>query len=266
MEVQYLIYDCGMHQGCIDHDNCYDQCNLEYGCGTWSAAVCRHAWTIDALLAVTQPNWWCDQKAIAEHGPIYPPLWMEGYGPQPMRETFEYQDMDYGKQKSLERCPLEESDTPPLDEGDAAIPVGTYEGTTDFIQFLELLFIQGGSISTNEVTINVAEDGTVSGSMAIFYTSGTYVQEDTDCTDIWEVSINGSFSGQLTGSRGTIDSTQYWTCSTIGTCSTEGECDVEPAIFQIEINVSGDQMTGKSLPLPEDPDGQFIWTLSATKQ
>ncbi len=95
MMVQYLIYDCGLNQGCIDHDNCYDQCNVQYGCDTWSAAVCRDAWTIDSVLAITQPDWWCDEKAIAEHGPIYPILWMEGYGPQPMRETFEYLDEEY---------------------------------------------------------------------------------------------------------------------------------------------------------------------------
>ncbi|MBN1314705.1 MAG: hypothetical protein JXA42_04535 [Anaerolineales bacterium] len=95
MMVQYLIYDCGLHQGCIDHDNCYDQCNAQLGCNTWSAAVCRHAWTIDTVLAIAHPDWWCDEKAIAEHGPIYPVLWMEGYGPQPMRETFEYLDEEY---------------------------------------------------------------------------------------------------------------------------------------------------------------------------
>jgi hypothetical protein len=265
MEFKYQIYDCGLHQGCIDHDNCYDQCNAEYGCDTWSAAVCRHAWTIDTVLMISQPNWWCDQKAIAEYGPIYPPLWMEGYGPQPMRETFEYLDEDYGKQKNLDRCPLDESDSPITDDEETTIPVGTYIGTTDYDKVWELFYTAGGSASKNEVVITVAEDGTVSGSLSLIFTSGTFTHEDNGCTEIWNLNITGSFIGQLTGMHGTIDSEEYHTCSTTGTCSTEGSCGEEPLIRQIDIQVSGDQMTGITLPHPEDPDGFFTWSFHASK-
>ncbi len=33
---------CGSHQGCRDHDQCYDDCNEHYGCGTVSSFLCMH--------------------------------------------------------------------------------------------------------------------------------------------------------------------------------------------------------------------------------
>jgi hypothetical protein len=266
MVVQYLIYECGMHQGCIDHDNCYDRCNEEYGCDSWAATACRHLWTLDPTTAISLPHWWCDQKAVTEHGPIYPPLWMEGYGPQPMQETFEYFDEEYGKQQDLEKCPLDsdEAESPPADEGER-IPVGTYVGTTDYPQFLAKI-LSPGQYSTNEAIIHIAEDGTVTGSFSIYYIGDTFVREDNGCVKHWEAEISGSFSGQLTGNHGTITSTEKWSCVLFADCSDTGECDEGPIIRQIEIRVSGDHMTGDTLPHPEDPDGLMNWTLNATKE
>ena len=109
MEIRYLIYDCGMHQGCIDHDQCYDQCNEKYGCG-WLAAFCRHAHTLDLTTLMTSPLY-CDQKAIGIYGLVDAGLWSQGYGPQPLRETFEYLDDTYKAQQALDKCPLGESDS-----------------------------------------------------------------------------------------------------------------------------------------------------------
>jgi len=266
MEIRYLIYDCGLHQGCIDHDNCYDQCNEEYGCGTWLAAYCRHLWVADPIILFNHPNWYCDQKAVAEHGVIDPPLWSRGYGPQPMRETFEYMDDEYGKQQNLDKCPLEEPVSPTPDDKDGSIPVGTYEGTTDYPQVLEMVYYNPGQCVTNNVILNVADDGTVTGSLSVFYKSGTFYRKDDDCTSYWEVDINGSFTGQLTGDQGTIELTENWSCELIATCSDTGQCDQEPFHRQINIQISDNRMIGTTLPHPDDPDGITTWTFNATMQ
>jgi hypothetical protein len=102
-----FIYDCGVHQGCIDHDACYDECNRTYGCDTWAAAICRHGqWTGAALVF---ENGYCDQRAIEQYGLAIASAWAYGYGPQPMREIFEYTDLNFQKVQHLEKCPVEQS-------------------------------------------------------------------------------------------------------------------------------------------------------------
>lgn len=84
-------YECGMHQGCIEHDDCYDSCNQRLGCDTWAAAHCRHSWEGNLTnFLFSDSN--CDQQAIALEGFGNPILWMYGYGPQPIRKTFQYID------------------------------------------------------------------------------------------------------------------------------------------------------------------------------
>lgn len=41
-EEQWKTYDCGIHPGCIFHDQCYDDCNAGRGCWSLRAAWCRH--------------------------------------------------------------------------------------------------------------------------------------------------------------------------------------------------------------------------------
>jgi hypothetical protein len=267
MVTQYLIYDCGMHQGCIDHDNCYDYCNETYGCNTWRAGICRHDWSpLGEVVSVETFNWYCDQRAISEHGAVNPPLWAKGFGPQPMRETFEYLDESYERRLNPEECPVEDEDFeyPPEGEGEQ-IPVGTYVGTTDYPQYIAKIF-NPGQFSTNEVIIHVAEDGTVTGSFSIYYIGDTFVREDNGCVKHWEAEISGSFSGQLLGNHGTITSTENWSCTLYADCSDTGECDEGSITRQIEVRISGNQMTGTTLPHPEDADGLWIWTFNATKE
>jgi hypothetical protein len=116
MEIRTLIYDCGMHPGCIEHDQCYDQCNEQFGCG-WAAAFCRHAQTTDLATLMSSPMY-CDQKAIGIYGVVDAALWSQGYGPQPLRETFEYPDDTYEAQPALDKCPLVDSDSPKPEEGE----------------------------------------------------------------------------------------------------------------------------------------------------
>ncbi len=106
MVTQVIRYTCGMHQGCIDHDACYDACNEEYGCSTWSASFCRHGQLQGAT--ATFQGAYCDQRAIEEHGYSSSLLWMRGYGDQPMTETFEYTDTDFESYEDTDLCPVDE--------------------------------------------------------------------------------------------------------------------------------------------------------------
>jgi hypothetical protein len=100
-------FNCGLHQGCIDHDACYDQCNGTFGCGTWEAAYCRHgrSATLATYLADTL-IWgysWCDEAAVGRWGFLDSAGWVRGYGPQPIRQDFEYTG---GSLYAPERCPI----------------------------------------------------------------------------------------------------------------------------------------------------------------
>jgi hypothetical protein len=43
-----LTHTCGTAPGCQEHDDCYDTCHAQLGCGTWDAAYCRRGCDIDA--------------------------------------------------------------------------------------------------------------------------------------------------------------------------------------------------------------------------
>ena len=102
-ETKILIYDCGLHKGCIEHDACYDRCNVAFGCNSWGATACRHNWRGDFFGNPMQEN--CDQQAMIVEGFGNPILWMYGFGPKSSRETFEYTDKEYQKQYNPEKCP-----------------------------------------------------------------------------------------------------------------------------------------------------------------
>lgn len=61
-----LEHICGTAAGCQLHDDCYDTCNSQLGCGSWDAAVCRRG---------------CDVEAIDIHGFENCQAWAMGLGP-----------------------------------------------------------------------------------------------------------------------------------------------------------------------------------------
>lgn len=272
MEIRYLSYDCGLHQGCIDHDNCYDQCNEEYGCGTWLAAYCRHLWVADPIILFNHPNWYCDQKAIAEHGVIDPPLWSRGYGPQPMRETFEYMDVEYGQQQNLDNCPLEEPVSPTLDDedGDATtttedkdgtIPVGTYVGVTNIPSqfFDETDFV----VEKNEIILIVEEDGTTHGEKTLIY-SYTRIGIDDAIVNLcgeWTGPIEGKltdFDGELTWIL-----TYHFVSSGPGIDNPQDRTDSREIPYVI--HVSGEILSASLKGEQAEPD-KDIFSFELTKQ
>ena len=101
------VYDCGLHEGCIEHDLCYDACNVFLGCETWLAALCRHGWNFPS---VTGEVSMCDETAIINYGPVDPVLWARGYGPQPSREFFVYPNETLEKTGNLIMCPVDDAD------------------------------------------------------------------------------------------------------------------------------------------------------------
>jgi hypothetical protein len=162
----------------------------------------------------------------------------------------------------------EPSPTPEEEAKEGEIPVGTYKGTTIYPSFLDsLLAVESGTTSTDEVVINVAEDGTVTGSLVVDYTSDTHHAENDDgpCTVVWHCDIEGSFSGQLSGPSGTIEVTETWNTyiTQTGTCL---EVDEEPYVstLEVDVEVSGDQMTGSALLYQEAEEAEEYFT--ATKQ
>jgi hypothetical protein len=69
------VYNCGTHDGCRQHDDCYDLCN-DGRCGTWTAVTCRRG---------------CDADAFRQY-PVEGPSWVGGHGPFDGRLDFEYPD------------------------------------------------------------------------------------------------------------------------------------------------------------------------------
>ena len=102
MEVKYKIYECGVYDACIDHDACYDDCNFEYGCDSWGASFCMRGV--------------CDAAVIAQYGVSDGTLWAYGFGLQTDQESYEYLDESFEKQLNLDQCPLEDLESPTIDE------------------------------------------------------------------------------------------------------------------------------------------------------
>ncbi len=144
----------------------------------------------------------------------------------------------------------------------AAIPADTYLGTTNWLQAADPSW-GPERYSKNELLINVAVDGTVSGSYTVNYAYGGYNEHD-DCSWRWEYDIRGVFSGQLLEAQGIIDVAETFSTEIYTDCPTRGSGYSIPINRQMDVQISGDQMTGTTRRIPEDD--KLIWSFSATKQ
>lgn len=125
-QISYLhIYDCGLHPACIKHDQCYDDCNQRYGCGSFRAAHCRHGGWNDGMNL--PENYYCDKHTVHEERISNVKDWVDGFGPQPIRQVFVYTDEKLGFLDDLENCPLPLK--APVSEQTPEIPIFQYEGT-----------------------------------------------------------------------------------------------------------------------------------------
>ena len=245
---RYLIYDCGLHEGCIEHDACYDTCNQTYGCDSWLATACMHDFIRNTNFAASDINFYCDQKAILHYGLDNTYNWAYGEGPQPVREVFEYRDEAYGLQRNFRKCNIEE---PTERSGpDKDVPAGVYNGAVK----VEGWFLVKERQPITEVILNsvrfvVAEDSTVSGSLTLIY-DAEFVTQRGNVVEINEV-YEGTFSGQLTGASGTVDIVLVNKTAGSGT---DGSFSGEDTLdFVAEIQVAGNTLTGSVGPNPGDP-------------
>lgn len=105
-------YTCGVHPACIAHDECYDKCNQQLGCGTWDAAYCRHGGYSD-LSGTVEPllneqfgtQFFCDKITIADESLSDVRGWVKGAGPQPLSQVYEYTDEIVKDNVDLKKCP-----------------------------------------------------------------------------------------------------------------------------------------------------------------
>lgn len=128
MVYQVTRYDCGLHPACIKHDACYDKCNTDFPCDSWAAAYCRHggyhvlANPIQAQLEYIYGYLFCDATTLSEEDGLDVIRWVDGYGPQPTRQVFEYADREYGTRHDPAKCPLPEPKKLPEDQPQVSEP------------------------------------------------------------------------------------------------------------------------------------------------
>jgi hypothetical protein len=134
----------------------------------------------------------------------------------------------------------------------------------------DVIGFSSGQYPKNEISIRVADDGTVSGSYLMSYIGdpSTYDLDEGACTEQWDMDINGTFSGKLTGSQGTIKLVEDWVCTANSYCWDDvdpNSCPMdEPFSREFEILINDDTMSGTTVPWPGDDP--FMWEFSAVKQ
>jgi hypothetical protein len=163
-----------------------------------------------------------------------------------------------------------EENTPDADESEGA---GSFSGVyVGISNYPEVLHNMGwfepdeGEYTFHEVTIDVAEDGTVSGSYILEfmgYEDPDYVYFGTPCPGHAEATITGVFHGQLTDNNRIISSTESWRCDLLFACDPIDVC-TNDFLREFKVEVYGDSMTGTTLPLSGDEP--FIWSFSAEKR
>ncbi len=256
MEVKYKIYECGIHQACIDHDACYDDCNFEYGCDTWGASFCMRGL--------------CDAETVAIHGVSMGTIWAYGFGSQPEQDSYEYLDESFEKQLNLEKCPAaaEASSAGEGDgqvdqegvenEGETSIPTGTYKGIMTDTELatggmLGEWKVQG-TVESNEIIIIIAEDGSVTGSFSYIKKGNIALSDESHgvtCTSSNDHFYVGEPTGQLTNITGRIVFEIKRTvvgylsegCST-GATERSTETDIKQ---HFEIEIKDGVMTGRNI-------------------
>lgn len=193
-KISYIyIYDCGLHPACIKHDQCYDDCNQQYGCGTFKASHCRHGGWADG---VNLPeNYYCDKHTVNEESLSNVRGWVDGFGPQPNRQVFVYTDEKIAYVDDLENCPLPAAPPEPVVEPSATEEekplVLIYEGVVSKAEGQKL------DVLDSQVLIEVSGE-MVTVEIEITFSAAVKWQQNQDlCT----ATMNRVYSGQ--GLQGT---------------------------------------------------------------
>lgn len=267
------VYECGTHQACIEHDACYDDCNRRHGCGTFAAAVCRHAGVLDpttAMAALFGLNISCDRKVLNTYPYGDVEDWYLGYGPQPNMQTYEYHLKEYRYVEDPINCPkkqAEEPIIPPEEEvepmADVPVvpnPVSKFKGETGMRLVYDPI-----EIREDQFEITVDNEGSLSGLFTFDYITNVneHVLDDGDvCTTQYHFATTITISGQLVDNKGTVTADFVPTiCEHIGTCSANIGCPGGQS--EVYIEIINDKLDGQWM-FDEFPD--FTVPFSGTKQ
>jgi hypothetical protein len=263
------VYECGTHPACIKHDACYDDCNRRHGCGTFAAAVCRHAGVLDpttAMAALFSLNISCDRKVLNEHPYEDVENWVLGYGPQPDMQTYEYHIKEYRYVEDPIKCPrpdqLTDETNPDASLDESILQGVVYKGTANFYNIIDHPDIEN---YTSEVDITVADNGQLAGLVSVHMLQ-PYEGED-DCKGYWDISINVSLSGQLINGYGVLESTlHYLSENNYSNCEGANPGMEGSAQQYITVQMIGDTITGTAQQIPDDEGGKFLYDFTAIKQ
>ncbi len=259
------VYKCGTHPVCIEHDACYDDCNRRHGCGTFAAAVCRHAGVLDpsnAVATIFSLNISCDRKVINTHPWDDVENWALGYGPQTDIQVFEYHVKEYSYVRDPINCPREGDLEPPIPPEELPEPApevtqeepvsgDTYEGETGLTKFYEPI-----EVRTDQFVITVAPDGIVSGLFTYDYITPSY-QED-NCTIQYHFAATIDVHGILIDNKGTVNGdTVFTTCKLIGSC--QGNIGCPGGRMELYIEISDGKLEGRYI-FAEFPELEITFT------
>lgn len=157
----------------------------------------------------------------------------------------------------------EEAATIAAPVGTGEILAGTYVGKVDWTAEK---WNEVAQSMTGEVTIIIANDGTVSGSFTAHIVEITTYNTIDDCSAHWEWDFKGTFNGQITSPIGVIESSENWRDEVFTDCPDPGG-PIEFSFDQIiDIQINQNTLTGTTRPDPEDPEGLWMRIFTATKQ
>lgn len=177
----WVYQDCGVHEGCIWHDDCFDACKKKYGCSSWLSSNCMH-------------NLYngCDVSAASKYGYGNCAAWAIGMGKFESRQTFKFAEES---EDNPTKCPPGQS------------LVGYYKGsiTGGAAGVINLSVVSETSVAGNVSGIyegdafhgtfhgSIDADGNINATV-----TGTVTWESTD-TDGNPTTLTFPFNGTLTG-------------------------------------------------------------------
>jgi hypothetical protein len=154
-----------------------------------------------------------------------------------------------------------EDDEAPAEDpgGQSSIPADTYTG-----EFIETdMGTKGlvewkvqGAVEKNEVILQVAADGTVTGSLAYEKIGNILVSDSSGCTDSNDQFFTGAASGQISGNTGRlVFAIQQTIVSRLSAACSIGPSEktlVKDLRQHFEIAITGNEMVGTGIPSDQD--------------
>jgi hypothetical protein len=240
---EWEVFNCGVHPGCVWHDQCFDDCNAKWKCHTWGAAACRH-----------NPLNGCDVQAVATHGALNCAKWATGSGTFTHREDFPYPVAHSGVRDTT-ACP----------KAGAASSIPAFDGCEVSIDFHGIWDGPDGAVFEHDDTAKVA---------SYFYNhdTGEYVFQGGVAGNTF-TATHGNVDFASGGSSGSASFTASFDPSGILTALEGDHMFVSP--FSTRISLSDVPAEDPALPFAEDDfiawqgedtAGSFVTKLQVVKE